>query len=218
MSVSAPEGFSKAYRTTFSDKEIDFCCGPRLVLDYADYQAIEGWRFTQQKMAQALSREKSAMEKRQLVLERKRSLRFADDFTMGDRFRLMGAFGIAFDQPFAPRSTQKFPYDEALQIVLPSLPREFENGTVLLEISPTRVPIIIRGQFKGLSFQRLAIALSTKCGTPLKSSRRHIIHRVNSDHLILKQLDEKDVELAFIDTAAKSDQRARLWEKESEGV
>lgn len=114
------------------------------------------------------------MDKRQLVLARKRSLRFADEFTLGDRFRLLGAFGIAFDQPFAPRSTQKLPYDEAFQIVLPALRTEFKEGTVLLEICPTRIPIVIRGWFKGLSFQKLATALGIKCGTPMKASARHI--------------------------------------------
>ena len=44
------------------------------------------------------------------------------------------------------------------------------------------------------------------------------LHKVNTDHVILRQLDEVSVELAFIDTAAKSDQHARLWAKESEGV
>lgn len=41
MSARPPQGFSQAYRTTFSDKQIDFRCGSSLVLEYADYQAIQ---------------------------------------------------------------------------------------------------------------------------------------------------------------------------------
>ena len=52
----------------------------------------------------------------------------------------------------------------------------------------------------------------------MKESSRHIIHKVNGDHVIIKRLDQRLTELAFIDTSAQDAHRQRLWNKESEGL
>ena len=218
LTVEPPQGYAEAYRVVFTGKQIDFRCGDNLILDYADYDAILSYYAGVERLAQSQERAKSTMAKRQLVLETRRAMRFADEFTLGDRFRILGAFGIAFGQPFAKNSTQKFPVDKPFTAVLPNLPHAFSDGEIILEISPDKEPIVIRGQFKSLSFDKVTTALRAKYGTPLKASKRHVIHKVSGNHAIIKQLTPDIVEVAFIDSNAKAAQRQRLWEQESEGV
>ena len=218
MAIDAPNDFEKAFRVTFSQKQIDVRCGPKTVLDYADYAQLDAWAKRQKGRAALARRQASSLEKRQLVLARKRALRYADEFTLGDRFKLLGAFGIAFNQPFAKNSTQNLPTDRPFIAVLPNLPRGFDGGEIKLELAPNRNPIVIRGEFTTLDFTRVADALKAKYGTPMKSTERHVIHKVSGNHAIVKKLPNGAVELAFIDTKAKADQRQRLWEQESEGV
>ncbi|MEQ9450003.1 MAG: hypothetical protein RJQ07_00345 [Pseudomonadales bacterium] len=218
MAVAPPSGSDQAYRAKFLDKQIDIRCGKKLVLDYADYRAIAAWHEREAARERTYKRELAARKKHQIVLERRRALRFADLFTLGDRFQLAGAFGVQFREPFARNSVQKFPVDTPFVAVLPGLPEEFADGEIILEISPERMPIVIRGQFNSVPFDKLAKALRAKYGTPLKASSRHIIHKVGKDHVIIKKLSAELVELAFIDTTAQAEQRNRLWEQESEGV
>ena len=153
-----------------------------------------------------------------MVLARRRAMRFANEFTLGDQYRLDGAFGIEFGRPFAKNSSKRFPIDEPFYVVLPHLEDPFRTGDIALEISPKRHPVTIRATFQDISFDVLADALKAKYGTPSKSTTRHIIHPVGSKRAILKRLDQKRVELAFIDTVAQKAQRERLWRKESEGL
>ena len=139
-------------------------------------------------------------------------------FTIGDQFRLEGAFGVQFQRPFAKNSTQKFPTDQPFYAVLPNLPAPFDQGEIQLVISPDKHPIVIRGTFQELTFDEVGEALKAKYGTPMKASNRHIIHKVSGNHAIVKKLSEETIELAFIDTLAQTQQRQRLWEKESEGL
>ena len=98
------------------------------------------------------------------------------------------------------------------------MPEPFTEGDLQLTISPDKHPIVIRGRFPHLDFERIAAALRTKYGLPMKESSRHIIHKVNGDHVIIKRLDQRLTELAFIDTSAQDAHRQRLWNKESEGL
>ena len=210
--------YAQSYRVTFSEKQIDIHCGPNLILDYADYGAIQDWQEKAKIEQMHVARERATIEKRRLVLDRRRSIRFADTFTVGDRFRLLGAFGIAFSQPFAPNSTQQFPVDELFTAVLPVMPTHFEVGELRLMLAPDRSPIMIRGEFRDISFERVAHALRAKYGSAIKSSNRHVVHKVSGNHAILKRLDSTRIELAFIDATAQKAHRQRLWEQESEGI
>ncbi len=207
----------RALRVVFSSRQIDVSCGERLTMDYLDATMIGIWAETQTRRYAAHEREIAKLDKRKLVLERRKQVRFADTFTLGDQYRLEGAFGIRFERPFARNSTQQFPVDEPFYAVLPVMPDPFVNGDVELTISPAKHPIVIRGRFHNVEFDTIAEALRAKYGLPMKSSSRHIIHKVNGDHVILKRLD-KEVELAFIDNSEQLAQRERLWEKESEGL
>ena len=210
--------FAKGLRVVFTDRQINVLCGPHLIIDFADHGAIERWlSIAKQHMADT-KRLQRDMERRRMLLDQRRARRFADTFTLGDQYRLMGAFGVAFQQPFAPRSTQKFPVDTPFTAVLPNMPEAFTDGDLILELGPDRVPITIRGRFKNLAFSRIEAALRAKYGSPLKSSKRHIVHKVSGNHAILKQLTAEQIEVAFIDSLARSAQQQRLWERESEGL
>ncbi len=218
IAVASSGAAEQVFRLESKDRQIDVSCGPELTMDYGDYAALKQWTAAQARRTALYQREQSAIEKRRIVMERRRAMRFADTFTLGDRYRLMGGFGIAFNQPFAKNSTQVFPVDTPFVAVLPTLPADFEGGEIILEISPTKEPIVIRGRFDSVSFREVAKSLAAKYGTPLKSSSRHVIHKVGTNHAIVKQLTADQVEVAFIDTTAQAQQRQRLWEQESEGL
>ncbi len=207
----------RALRIEFSNRQIDISCGRRLTIDYLDVTMIGVWAETQARRYAMYEREIAKLDKRKLVLERRKQVRFANTFTLGDQYRLEGAFGIRFERPFARNSTQKFPVDVPFYAVLPGMPDPFTSGDVELTISPEKHPIVIRGRFHNVEFDTVAAALRAKYGLPMKSTSRHIIHKVNGDHVILKRLDDV-VELAFIDNSEQVAQRERLWEKESEGL
>lgn len=213
-----PSQTTARMRFIFVNKQIDVSCGDRLVIDYADYGAIKAWTKRQQKIATLDKRQRAAAEKKAFLLERRRAERFADEFTVGDRYRLEGGFGITFGEPFAPKSKQRFPVDQAFIVVLPNLTPTFASGELRLELGPARQPIVIRGQFEDLEFERIAAALRAKYGTPMKSTERHVIHKVSGNHAIVKRLGVNLIEIAFIDTDAKAEQRQRRWDKESEGL
>ncbi|NKB97849.1 MAG: hypothetical protein GKR90_05040 [Pseudomonadales bacterium] len=218
VSTLPSEGFAEAIRITFSGYQIDVQCGKQLQIEYGDYAALASWAKNAQQAYDLYQREQKSIEKRKIVLERRRAVHFADTFTLGDQYRLAGAFGIAFKQPFAEKSTQKFPIDRLFVAVLPVLPEKFEDGEISLEIAPDRVPIVIRGTFFDLAFEQVADALKAKFGTPMKATDRHVIHKVGNNRAILKRLNTQQIELAFIDTEAKTEQRQRLWEQESDGL
>ena len=213
-----PEGFDQALRILFVDRQVDVMCGKSTVIQYMDFAAVKSWAITQHKRFEAHQREVARESKRQVVLHRRRAAGFADTFTLGDQYKLEGAFGISFRQPFAKNSTQKFPVDIPFFAVLPNLPDAFSNGDLQLVISPEKHPIIIRGTFRDLDFNEVKDALRAKYGTPMKSTDRHVIHKVSDKHAILKRMSLDTIELAFIDTQAQSEQRERLWAKESEGL
>jgi hypothetical protein len=216
--IEAESPYKHALRIEFLNKQIDVRCGPVMVIDYLDASLIERWSSVQQRRYAVHLREEAAIDKRRLVLKRRTSIKFADSFTIGDQFRLEGAFGVQFQRPFAKNSTQKFPVDQPFYAVLPDLPAPFDQGEIQLVISPDKFPIVIRGTFHDLTFEQVGQALKAKYGTPLKASNRHIIHKVSGNHAIVKKLSEQTIELAFIDTGAQTQQRQRLWEKESEGL
>lgn len=210
--------YERALRIEFLARQIEVRCGPRLVMDYMDTNLISKWANAQAKRYALYQREQATIEKRRMVLNRRKSIKFADSFTIGDQYRLEGAFGIQFQRPFAKNSTQKFPVDEPFYAVLPNLPEPFESGEIQLVISPEKHPIVIRGTFSELTFEQIAQALRAKYGTPMKASARHIIHKVSGNHAIVKRLGEDTIEVAFIDTDAQTEQRQRLWDQESEGL
>ena len=218
LKIAELAGNGKHLRLVFSDRQIDVSCGERLTLDYGDYKALSRWSKLQEQRTTAYERERQALDKRRMVLETGRALRFADTFTLGDRYRLMGGFGVAFKQPFAKNSTQVFPVDTPFIAMLPALEEPFDAGEIILEISPDKEPITIRGRFRDVAFESLAAALKAKYGAPMKASNRHVIHKVSGNHAILKRLDSRTVEVAFIDTKAQSEQRQRKWQQESEGL
>ena len=218
MAVAPEDGFEQAIRIVFVDKQIDVMCGPSTIIQYMDFAGVRQWAVQQHKVYDMHLREQANQGKRQLVLHRRRSAEFADQFTMGDQYKLEGAFGISFRQPFARRSTQKFPIDVPFYAVLPNLPEDFAAGDIQLVISPDKHPIVIRGTFRDLEFNRVKDALRAKYGTPMKSTDRHVIHKVSDKHAILKRMSLDTIELAFIDTLAQTEQRERLWQQETEGL
>jgi ribosomal protein S18 len=210
--------FEQALSIDYSDKRIRVRCGPYFVIDYADRGMIQRWTGYQAKIYEAYERGLRQTDQRRLVLEQRRAAKFADLFTLGTPFRLDGAFGIEFGSPFAKNSKQKFPADVPFVAVLPNLPAEFANGEIQLIIDPQKHPILIRGRFSDVDFDKVVDALKAKYGTPMKASERHVIHKVSGNHAIVKRLENDMVELAFVDTDAQSKQRVRLWERESEGL
>jgi len=218
IEITAPVPFERALRISYLSRQIDVRCGPATVIEYLDVEALTAWTEDQQKEFEAYQRELADIEKRRLVMNQRRAIKFADSFTVGDQYRLEGAFGIQFQKPFARNSTQNFPVDAPFYAALPHLPEPFDRGDIQLVISPERHPIIIRGTFKDLLFDDVADAFKAKYGQPMKASSRHIIHRVSSNHAIVKKLAEDTVEIAFIDTVAQAEQRKRLWAQESDGL
>jgi hypothetical protein len=218
IEITAPVPFERALRISYLSRQIDVRCGPATVIEYLDVEALTAWAADLQKEFEAYERELADIEKRRLVMNQRRAIKFADSFTVGDQYRLEGAFGIQFQKPFARNSTQNFPVDAPFYAVLPNLPEPFDRGDIQLVISPERHPIIIRGTFKDLVFDDVADAFKAKYGQPMKASSRHIIHRVSSNHAIVKKLAEDTVEIAFIDTVAQTEQRKRLWAEESDGL
>ena len=218
IEITAPAPFERALRISYLSRQIDVRCGPATVIEYLDGDVLAAWAADQQKEYEAYQRELADIEKRRLVMNQRRAIKFADSFTVGDEYRLEGAFGIQFQKPFARNSAQKFPVDAPFYAVLPNLPEPFDRGDIQLVISPERHPISIRGTFKDLVFDDVADAFKAKYGQPMKASSRHIIHRVSNNHAIVKKLAEDTVEIAFIDTLAQSEQRKRLWEQESDGL
>ena len=103
---------SNAIRVSFADKQIDVRCHDSVVIDYSDYRLLSLWDKQQTQKLVATARDTRETEKRQFVLERRRAERFANSFTLGDKYRLDGAFGIAFGQPFAKNSSKQFPVDQ----------------------------------------------------------------------------------------------------------
>ncbi len=218
VEISPLPGYEQALRVTFSEKQIDLYCGPHLVIQYLNFAALKAWSVAQYKRYQVYERNEEDNRRRRMVLDRRRAVQFADAFTLGDRYKLDGAFGVQFKQPFARNSTQQFPVDVPFFAVLPDLPPAFSAGDIQLVISPQRHPIVIRGTFHDIAFEDVKEALRAKYGTPLKSTDRHVIHKVSAHHAILKKLAVDTIELAFIDTVAQAEQRERLWGKESEGL
>ncbi len=216
ISTDAP--YQKALRITFSDRQIDVLCGPNLVIQYLNFSGVKQWAVAQHKRYQVFERNEEDNKKRRMVLDRRRSVQFANAFTLGDRYKLDGAFGVQFNQPFAKNSKQQFPVDIPFYAKLPNLPEAFAQGDIQLVISPQRYPIVIRGTFHDIEFEAVKNALRAKYGTPVKSTDRHVIHKVSTHHAILKRLAVDTIELAFIDTVAQAEQRSRLWGKESEGL
>ena len=216
--IEAMEPYARALRVVFLNKQIEVRCGPVLVMDYMDIDLIRSWSSAQKARYALYQREQAVVEKRRMVLNRRQSIKFADSFTLGDQYRLEGAFGIQFQQPFAKNSAQHFPVDEPFIAVLPNLPLPFDSGEIQMVISPEKYPIVIRGTFHDVDFQQVAEALKAKYGTPMKASSRHIIHKVSGNHAIVKKLNATTIELAFIDTSAQKEQRRRLWDQESEGL
>ncbi len=213
-----PDGFDEALRIVSAGKQIDVRCGPELVLEFGDFQALARWQRQQKKAATLYERDQASVAKRKLVLEQRRARRYADSFTLGDQYRLSGAFGITFGEPFARNSTRQFPADRPFIAVLPGLPAGFEDGELRLELAPDRSPIVIRGRFPSLSFEEITDALKAKYGSPVKASDRHVIHKLSGKRAIVKRLAGGTVELAFIDIQAQEDQKQRLWRQESEGL
>ena len=209
---------SKHFRVISADRQIDAYCGDQFVLDYIDQRALKTWVKEQTRRNEQYNRYQNETHNRNLVLQRRRSARFADSFTMGDRFKLLGAFNVAFGTPFARHSKQQFPVDVPFYAVLPQLPEAFANGDIQLVISPERIPILIRGQFREVDFDTVREALLAKYGTAIKSTNRHVIHQISDRHAILKRLSKDTIEIAFIDTREKERQRQRLWAAESEGL
>ncbi len=216
--VPPPPTYNRSLQITYSQKQIDVHCGPHLIMDYANYADIALWARSHTGDYLDYEREESNIAQSRVVLEFRRALRFADEFTMGDKYHIGGAFGVAFRKPFAKNSTQNFPIDQPFIVVLPKIPEEFSFGEVHLELAPSREPIVIRGKFERLSFETIAEAFKAKYGTPLKATHRHVIHNIGGNHAILKRLDSRFIEVAFLDTQAKEAQRKRLWERESEGL
>lgn len=216
--IPPPPTYNRSLRITYSQKQVDVHCGPRLVMDYANYDDVALWARSHATDYLEYERQESNIAQRRVVLEHRRVLRFADEFTLGDKYHIGGAFGVAFRKPFAKKSAQKFPIDQPFIVVLPKMPKEFSVGEVQLELAPSREPIVIRGKFEGLPFETIAQALRAKYGTPLKASHRHVVHNVGGNHAILKRLNSRFIEVAFLDTRAKEAQRKRLWERESEGL
>ncbi|XOV81752.1 MAG: hypothetical protein ACFHXK_12825 [bacterium] len=218
IEITALVPYERALRIRFLSRQIDVRCGPLTVIEYLDGEALAAWAAEQQQQFDAYQRELADIEERRLVMNQRRAIRFADSFTVGDEYRLEGAFGIQFQKPFAKNSTQVFPIDAPFYAVLPNLPEPFNQGDIQLVISPERHPIVIRGTFRDVAFDAVADAFKAKYGQPMKASSRHIIHRVSSNHAIVKKLSEDAVEIAFIDTVAQSEQRKRLWAEESDGL
>ncbi len=214
--------YAHALRIVAKQRQIDARCGDDFVLEYRDTLMLEQWTAQVDDRQRALHRAQNAVDKRQLVLEQRRAIRFADSFTLGNPYRLDGGFGVEFGNPFAPNSKHDFPSDVPFIVGLPNLPPEFADGEIQLILSPDKHPIAIRGTFAvtatGLTFEKVAGALKAKYGSAMKSSERHVIHKVAGNHAIVKRLPRQQVEIAFIDNGAKSEQTERLWAEESEGL
>ena len=210
-------GVEQTIRISFSSIQIDVSCGRELIIDYAHYERLSAWLLNRQRQLSQHEFELRELATRQLVLDRQRAAGFADSFTLGDQFRLQGAFGIAFTRPFAEKSEQNFPFDEPFYADLPNLPDEFASGDIKIEISPERLPITIRGRFENVSFERIQKALQAKYGSPFKSTRRHIIYKVSGNHVVVRRKDP-GIELTFIDALQQEAQRKRRWLAESEGL
>jgi|GEM_PF-2588223 len=215
--AQSERGIQQAIRISFSEVQIDVSCGNQFVIDYAHYGRIATWLFERQKLRDQHQFELRELATKRKILDQQRAVQFANSFTLGDQFRLQGAFGIAFARPFAAKSKQTFPVDEPFYAQLPNLPERFAAGEIKVEISPERMPITIRGRFPDISFEEIHKGLQAKYGSPLKSTSRHLVYKVSGNHVIVRK-KKSGIELTFIDSLQQDAQRKRRWRAETEGL
>ncbi|MEQ8783473.1 MAG: hypothetical protein RIE06_27740 [Roseibium album] len=212
---AARSGFRQSARFVSGHTQVDVSCGPRLLIEYTDAAGYGAWLAERNRAIEALAADRQALAHEQARVEKERLARFADDLTIGDRFRVLGAFGIVFGEPMDPAwfETADMLVDEPLPARPPLLPAPFERAAFLVTVGPDRVPVRVACEVSDPDaslFARLAGALETKYGPPLKNSPQHRIHKVAGDYLVARYLPESaTARLVFIDDKARDAQKDR---------
>ncbi len=211
---AARAGFRQSARFVNGATQVDVSCGPRLLIEYTDGAAYADWLGERADRQAARAAEQAALAEQRALVETERLRLLADSFTAGDRFRLLGAFGIPFGEPVDPAWLESgFLVDEPLAVRPPRLPEPFAAARFEVTLGPDRIPIRIASEVPGVDedgFARLAGALETKYGPPLKSLPRHRIHKVRGDYLVARyEPGAATARLVFIDDVARDAQKAR---------
>ena len=209
--VAPRNGFITGARFTQSHRQVDLACGKRLLIEYTDGEGLLRWQGAQRALANEQRSRDMALKQAAAEIERKRQRQFADSFTQGDRFRLDGALGVTFGQPFP--LPPDYLVDEPLDVTLSQLDEPFAAGRYQLTVGPQAEPIRLEGQVpdgSGEAFASVRDALQAKYGPPMKNGKHHVIHRVNGNFFVLRRLTGlRELNIAVIDTRAERDQRAR---------
>lgn len=212
---AARQGFRQSARFVSGHAQVDVSCGPALLIEYTDAAGYAGWLAEQTARQTERAATQAALAEQRELLQAERQRRFADTFTAGDRFRLLGVFGIPFGAPMDPAWLEggEFRVDEPLAATPPQRPAPFDSARFLVTAGPDREPIRIAGELAdpdASTFEWLVGALETKYGPPLKDSPRHRIHKVDGDYLIARYLpDQALTRMVFIDDVASEAQKAR---------
>ena len=76
--------------------------GPRWIIECARFSTVIVWLWIAEQTCAKHHGVKDSIEKRSNLSERRRSVAFANRFTFGDEFRLLGNFAMYFNTPSAP--------------------------------------------------------------------------------------------------------------------
>lgn len=209
-------GFARSARFVHKNQQVDVSCGPALLVEYTHAGAYQDWHEAET-LAQETHREKQQkLQRLELDLRIERARQFADTFTLGERFRLEGVWGVSFGVPFEASQTELLdaPSDEPFSVTLRDLNPPFEDGSFILTLGPDRVPVRVAGSFPDADarlFRQVAAALRAKFGAPMKDGNTHKIHKVNGDHLVARH-DTRNGQLhmTFINGKARRAQKERL--------
>jgi hypothetical protein len=204
-------GFSRGARFMRDERQVDVACGRGMLIEYVDGAAFERWRASMHSAVAADQAERFKIERVARQIARRQRLRFADAFTIGDKFRLDGALGVVFGEAFdAPAD-----YLAATPVPVPlaNLPHPFDAGSFELTLSPDRMPIRLAAKLadgNGALFAQVSEALHTKYGTPMKDGSRHKIHKVNGNFFIVRRLERLgELDLVVIDQRADNARKVR---------
>jgi hypothetical protein len=207
----------KASRYTQGNRQVDVFCGPDLLLQYTDLSALNLWRQEQQqrvqlRLQQAAGREAAAQE-----IAHARAQAFAEQFTLGDRSRLQGGFGVVFNQRFV--GAQAVEPDTPTSVELDDLPAPFDQASFEIELDPAGHPIELTGELEDPlqeHFAAVVAALEAKFGAPIKDSDRHKIFRINGNFFVVRALARSGItRVNLLDGQARRAQRDREKAREA---
>ena len=209
-------GFARSARFVHKNQQVDVSCGPALLVEYTHAGAYENWRKAETLARETHHQKTQRLQRLTLDLQIELDRQFADSFTLGERFRVEGAWGVNFGVPFEATEPELLdaPADEGFNVTLRDVSEPFADGSFMLTLGPDRVPVRVAGNFPDADarlFRQVAAALKAKFGAPMKDGATHKIHKVNGDHLVARHdAANGKLHMTFINGKARRAQKERL--------